>query len=44
MTGKVRVCPEEAISYGSVFGSASRNGKELVEASVEAPQPVGVSE
>jgi ferredoxin len=38
------LCPEEAISYGSVFAGPSGNGKELVEVSVEATQPVNVSE
>ena len=40
----LRVCPEEAISYGSVLGSPSRNGKELAEVPDQASQPVGVSQ
>jgi polyferredoxin len=40
----LRVCPEEAISYGSVLVSPSRNGRELVQLLDKTAQPVGVAE
>jgi polyferredoxin len=37
----LRVCPEEAISYGSVFAGPSGNNRDGAAVPLETPQPVG---